>query len=110
MGHYQQNRLINKYNDAQRDKEFHQTQAKYSKFGTLFAGASTGMSAIAAIIAATENKTDGALYLAFLALMSGFICCHAHYTHQNSIKLANKCHKQMRNAQRAYKKDHQKTR
>lgn len=105
MGYYyKQHRLRDKYNDAQRDKEFHLAQAKCSKFGTLFAGASTGISAIAAIIAATEDKTDAALYLAFLALISGVVCCHAHYTHQDSIKLANKCHKQMRKAQHAHAK------
>ncbi|MBE6461760.1 MAG: hypothetical protein E7006_02855 [Alphaproteobacteria bacterium] len=104
MGHYKQNRLKNKYNSRKTEKEFHLTQAKFSKFGAIFAGASTGISAIAAIMNYIEDKDDNAAILAFFALMCGLVCNFAYGTHKESTKHARKAHNQMRKAQRAYAK------
>ncbi len=105
MGQLKQNYLISKYNNRKNDKEFHLTQAKFSKFGAIFAGASASIAAIAALMNYIEDKDDNAAILAFFALMCGLICNFAYGTHKESAKYARKAHKQMRKAQRAYTKD-----
>ncbi len=105
MGQLKQNYLISKYNNKKNDKEFHLTQAKFSKFGAIFAGANASIAAIAAIMNYIEDKDDNAAILAFFALIFGIICNHAYGTHKESTKHARKAHKQMQKAQRAYTKD-----
>lgn len=106
MGHFKQNRLTTKYTSRKTEKEFHQTQAKLSKFAAIFAGATSGIATIAAIISATKDKPQNTWdSWALFALLTGLICYHAHNTTQKHLKQANKAHKQMRKAQRAYIKD-----
>ena len=110
MGHYKRNRLQNRYNELQNDKEFHISQAKASKFGAIFAAASTTTATIASLINFAEGKSENGYHLAFFALLSAFVFLHAKDTHKDCIKQARKTHKQMRNTQRAYIKDSQKKR
>ncbi|MBR2412213.1 MAG: hypothetical protein IKB10_00925 [Alphaproteobacteria bacterium] len=105
MGHYKQNRLKNKYHSRKTEKEFHLTQAKFSKFGAIFAGTNASIAAIAAIMNYIEDKDDNAAILAFFALMCGLVCNFAYGKHKESAKYARKAHNQMRKAQRAYTKD-----
>ena len=108
MGHYKRNRLQNKYNELQNDKEFHTSQAKASKFGAIFAATSTATATIASLINFAEDKSENGYYLAFFAFLSAFVYIHANDTHKDCIKRAHKTHKQMRNTQRAYIKDQKK--
>lgn len=109
MGYYKRNRLQNRYNELQNNKEFHTAQAKASKCGAIFAGTVATTATIATIVSFAENKS-GSGYWAFLALMSAFICTMAYDSHKKDIKAAQKAHKQMCKAQRAYFKDCQKKR
>lgn len=105
MGYFKRNHLITKYNSRKTEKEFHLAQAKFSKFGAIFAGASAGIATIAALVNCIEDKYGNAATLAFFALMCGLVCNFAYDTHKKSTKYARKAHKQMRKAQRAYTKD-----
>lgn len=104
MGYFKRNNLITKYNSRKTEKEFHLAQAKFSKFGAIFAGASAGIATIAALVNCIEDKYGNAATLAFFALMCGLICNFAYDTHKESTKHARKAHKQMQKAQRAYYK------
>ena len=110
MGYYKRNRLQNRYNELQNNKEFHTAQAKASKCGAIFAGTVATTATVATIVSCFgENKSESG-YWAFLALASAFICCMAHDTHKKDVQAAHKAYKQMRNTQRAYIKDRQKKR
>ncbi len=110
MGYYKRNRLQNRYNELQNNKDFHTSQAKASKFGAIFAATITATATIASLVNFAEDKSENGYPLAFFALLSAFVCIHAHKTHKDCIKQAHKTHKQIRNTQRAYIKECQKKR